>query len=178
MALGNGLTARFWEDRWIHGRSAKEIAPQVYACIPKRRRKIRRVAEGLHNNTWARDIQGTVGIHEIGQYLQLWLAVSSTALTDEPDRLVWRWTASGAYSAQFGYLATFQGSTTCRAWKMIWRPWAPPKIKFFHWLAQQDRCWTADRLARCGLQHHPRCPLCDQAAETIHHLFIECTFTR
>ena len=28
------------------------------------------------------------------------------------------------------------------------------------------------------MQHHPRCPLCDQAVETIHHLFIECPFTR
>uniref|UniRef100_A0A453RBX0 Reverse transcriptase zinc-binding domain-containing protein n=1 Tax=Aegilops tauschii subsp. strangulata TaxID=200361 RepID=A0A453RBX0_AEGTS len=32
-------------------------------------------------------------------------------------------------------------------------------------LANLDRCWTADRLARHGLQHHPRCLLCDQARE-------------
>uniref|UniRef100_A0A453EV98 Reverse transcriptase zinc-binding domain-containing protein n=1 Tax=Aegilops tauschii subsp. strangulata TaxID=200361 RepID=A0A453EV98_AEGTS len=33
------------------------------------------------------------------------------------------------------------------SWKYIWKSWAPPRVRFFHWLADQDRCWTADRLA-------------------------------
>ena len=37
MVVGNGLTAKFWEDRWLQGRSISEIAPQLYACVPKRR---------------------------------------------------------------------------------------------------------------------------------------------
>jgi hypothetical protein len=52
------------------------------------------------------------------------------------------------------------------------------EVKFFHWIANIDRCWTADRLARRGLQHHPKCLLCDQEAETIHHLFIGFPFSR
>ncbi|KAF7016570.1 hypothetical protein CFC21_030152 [Triticum aestivum] len=71
-----------------------------------------------------------------------------------------------------------QGSMTCFSWKLIWKNWAPPRVKFFHWLASQDRCWTADRLARRGLQHQPRCPLCDQAPETMRHLLLECPFAR
>ena len=67
---------------------------------------------------------------------------------------------------------------TCFSWKLIWKNWAPPRVKFFHWLASQDRCWTADRLARRGLQHQPRCPLCDQAPETMRHLLLECPFAR
>ena len=66
----------------------------------------------------------------------------------------------------------------CDAWKLIWKSWAPPKVKFFLWLANQDRCWMADRLVRRGLQHPPRCPLCDQAPETIRHLLLECPFSR
>uniref|UniRef100_A0A453IF99 Reverse transcriptase zinc-binding domain-containing protein n=1 Tax=Aegilops tauschii subsp. strangulata TaxID=200361 RepID=A0A453IF99_AEGTS len=42
----------------------------------------------------------------------------------------------------------------------------------------QDRCWTAERLARHVLQHHPRCLLCDQEPETIQHLLLECPFAR
>ena len=119
MMLGNGQTALFWEDRWISGRAIKEIAPLVYACIPKRRKKNRTVAQGLHANSWARDIQGTFGIHEIGQYLQLWQMIEGTILTEEPDQLLWRWTTTGSYSAQSAYLATFHGSIACSAWKMI-----------------------------------------------------------
>ena len=69
MMLGDGRTALFWDDRWINDQSVREIAPMLYQCIPKQRRKTRTVVEGLDGNTWARDIQGTIGIHEIGQYL-------------------------------------------------------------------------------------------------------------
>uniref|UniRef100_A0A453NMC5 Reverse transcriptase domain-containing protein n=1 Tax=Aegilops tauschii subsp. strangulata TaxID=200361 RepID=A0A453NMC5_AEGTS len=94
MVLGDGRTTLFWDDRWINGQSVREIAPMLYQCIPKRRRKTRTVAEGLGGNTWARDIQGTLRIHEIGQYLMLWQALQHRPLSDEPDRLLWRWTAS------------------------------------------------------------------------------------
>ena len=42
----------------------------------------------------------------------------------------------------------------------------------------KNRCWTADRLRRRGLQHPPRCPLCDQEQETIEHLIIGCVVSR
>lgn len=53
MQLGNGTVALFWEDRWIGGRSVHEIAPLLYACIPKRHRKLRTVVDGLGDNRWA-----------------------------------------------------------------------------------------------------------------------------
>jgi hypothetical protein len=31
MLIGDGLTAKFWEDRWVDGKSIKEIAPSLYA---------------------------------------------------------------------------------------------------------------------------------------------------
>uniref|UniRef100_A0A453NCX3 Reverse transcriptase zinc-binding domain-containing protein n=1 Tax=Aegilops tauschii subsp. strangulata TaxID=200361 RepID=A0A453NCX3_AEGTS len=76
------------------------------------------------------------------------------------------------------YLATFQGSTHCPAWKLTWKSCPPPRVKFFHWLANLERCWTADRLARHGLPHPARCLLCNQAPESIHHLFLACPFSK
>ena len=104
--------------------------------------------------------------------------MSATTLSAEPDRLSWRWSASGVYSAKSAYLATFNGSMGCGAWKLTWKNWAPPRVRFFHWLARLDRCWTADRLARRGLQHPARCLLCDQAPKTMHHLTLACPFAR
>jgi hypothetical protein len=46
------------------------------------------------------------------------------------------------------------------------------------WLVAHKRCWTADRLARRGLPHPERCPLCDQADESSDHLLVTCVFTR
>lgn len=119
-----------------------------------------------------------IGIPEIGEYLRLWHMLAETSLSDAPDCIRWKWTANGEYSAKSTYLATFHGSTRCQAWKLTWKCWAPPRVRFFHWLANLDRCWTADRLARRNLPHPQRCPLCDQAPETIHHLLLECPFNR
>jgi hypothetical protein len=46
------------------------------------------------------------------------------------------------------------------------------------WLVAHNRCWIADRLARRGLTHPERCPMCDQAPETINHILVGCTFAR
>jgi hypothetical protein len=58
MTVGNGLTASFWEDQWIHGRAVREIAPELYACIPKRRRKQRTVADGLQETNGLKTSKG------------------------------------------------------------------------------------------------------------------------
>jgi hypothetical protein len=178
MVLGDGRTALFWEDRWLDGRSISEIAPLLYACIPKRRRRIRMVADGLLNHSWARDIHGTIGIPEIGEYLLLWRRLESVQLTDQADAMTWKWNDSGVYSAKSCYNAMFLGSTSCSTWRLTWRTWAPQSVKFFTWLANLDRCWTAARLQRRGLQHHPRCLLCDQEMETMHHLLTGCCFSQ
>jgi hypothetical protein len=45
------------------------------------------------------------------------------------------------------------------------------------WLVAQNRCWTADRLARRGMDHPEKCLLCDQE-ETLDHIMISCVFAR
>ena len=55
---------------------------------------------------------------------------------------------------------------------------APAKCKFFVWLVLHDRCWTADRRKRHGLQDDDTCVLCNQMSETIDHLLLGCPFSR
>jgi hypothetical protein len=56
--------------------------------------------------------------------------------------------------------------------------WAPSKCNLFIWLVEHNRCWTADRLARRGMDCQEQCPLCDQNPETINHLLTTCVFAR
>jgi hypothetical protein len=74
--------------------------------------------------------------------------------------------------------AFFLGSITFEPWKRLWKTWAPPKCKFFIWLAIRNKCWTADRLQKRGLDHPEVCPLCDQEPENIQHLLCTCVFSR
>jgi hypothetical protein len=55
-----------------------------------------------------------LGIHEIGQYLTIWSLIEHTTLSMEADRLVWKWSVNGEYTAMSDYLASFHGSANCR----------------------------------------------------------------
>jgi hypothetical protein len=93
------------------------------------------------------------------------------------DDIVWRLTANGEYTSKTAYEIQFLGSIASNMNKMVWKVWAPPKVKFFAWLATQNRIWTADRLQKRGWHNCDRCPLCKQTLETIDHLFIHCRFS-
>jgi hypothetical protein len=115
----------------------------------------------------------------LAQYLSVWDLVSHLVLQPEvEDTHIWRFSASGKYSAKSAYEAMFIGSIQFRLWERIWKTWAPNKCKFFLWLAACDRCWTADRLVRKGLGHPEKCPFCDQEEEMINHLLLSCVFYR
>ena len=176
--LGAGDSCRFWTDHWISGSSVAEIAPLVLALVPRRLWKQRCVREGLHQRSWVQDIRGALGPAAMVQYIQLWRLVRHTTLSNEPDTLRWRWTSSATYTASSCYKALFFGACEDPFWRLTWRPWAPLRVKFFLWLAMQNRCWTAERLARRGLPHDDACVLCDQDDETMHHLLAGCSFSR
>ncbi|KAE8810017.1 Serine carboxypeptidase-like 18 [Hordeum vulgare] len=61
--------------------------------------------------------------------------------------------------------------------QMVWKIWAPPKIKFFSWLVLQDRIWTADRLQRTGWPNYGLCQLCKQKPESVAHIMFKCRFS-
>jgi hypothetical protein len=92
MVVGNGESALFWEDRWLDGKSIKEIAPEVYALISKRCRKQRTVQQALVERSWITDIGGAPSALALWQYVQLWIRLRDVVLSSNQDRLVWRWT--------------------------------------------------------------------------------------
>jgi hypothetical protein len=72
----------------------------------------------------------------------------------------------------------FLGFVQFEPYERIWKTWAPPKCRFFMWLAALKKCWTADRLEKCRLDHPERCPFCDQEGESIDHLPVAYVFSR
>jgi hypothetical protein len=91
------------------------------------------------------------------------------------DKHVFSIATDGKYSAKSAYEGLFVGSTFFGHYHLVWKTWAPPKCWFFLWLAANKRCWTANRLAKRGLDS---CLLCDQEAETLDHILVSCVFTR
>jgi hypothetical protein len=115
----------------------------------------------------------------IMQYLHVRALVDEVALdSTRPDLFHWRWSPSGLYSASSAYQATFQGHTTLFRARELWKVEVPNKCHMFIWLVLQDRCWTAERRRRHGLQDDDDYAFCSQLAESIDHLLVGCPFSR
>jgi hypothetical protein len=158
--VGDGQNTLFWTDRWLHGKSVGELAPTLLSRIPMKIQKIRTVHEALLNNRWVSDLTGSLSADVLMGFFCIWDVTRGIHLQPGiSDQHRWLPTANGQYSSKSAYDRYFAGSVYFEPSERIWRTWAPQKCKFFIWLASLNKCWTADRLARRGLDHPDKCLL-------------------
>lgn len=104
----------------------------------------------------------------------------NVAPTFENDKDDFRWDPTGtSYTIQAGYdhLNSKEYPTpTWIHWKTIWKAEAIPKVKFFMWTFLKGKTLTAENLKKRGIAGPSRCPNCQDAEESIQHLFISCPF--
>lgn len=177
IALGNGGKTPFWEAPWLQGKKPKEIAPLIFAAC---KRKVWTVSQAMRDNAWAHKINPAtlLTVRHIVQFVDLWIHLGQVQLLEEvEDDIIWKFLPNGEYSAASAYKAQFLGSTLTTMNKYVWKVWAPPKVKFFSWLALQGRHWTTDRLQKRGWENCGLCTLCRRANETAPHLIYKCRFT-
>ncbi|WVZ93661.1 LOW QUALITY PROTEIN: hypothetical protein U9M48_039626, partial [Paspalum notatum var. saurae] len=179
ITLGDGRSTSFWDSAWLQGLRPRDLAPLIYLIS---RRKNRTVQDALCNSNWIRDLNlqsaSLSGSHLV-EYCSLWSQVNRVQLHPAtPDTTSWKLTQSRQYSTKSAYEAQFCGSVRTDFEWIIWKNWAPPKCKFFCWLAIQNRIWTADRLAQRGWPHIALCALCRSAQESGVHLFTDCRFVK
>ena len=176
--LCNGEKARFWMDRWLNGAKVCDLAPNLVAKVAAQSVKSRTVKDGLAG-AWLLDCGPDLGEVALAEFFNLWRTLANVVLDpDKEDEFVWRWSREGVYTARSAYQTFFAGMTMASASTQIWRSRAPYSCKFFAWLVEKNRCWTADRLRRRGLAHQAACPLCDQEQETLSHLLLGCVVSR
>jgi hypothetical protein len=178
--VGDGRLILFWRDRWIGGHTAEELAPEVFARVPTRRRNNRLVAEALHEDGWIDDIQGEMTAELWMQCLSLWEAVEEVEKDGmRPDHIAWKGVESGTYTAKGTYKMLCEGSVRWSMSEPVWSSFSPMKCKVFAWLALRYRLWTSDRRARHGLQEYPdTCYTCLQDEDNIDHILTLCPYAR
>jgi hypothetical protein len=179
--VGNGRHALFWQEHWLDGKSLHQLAPDVVATVPKRTRVLRRtsVAEALIDDQWISDITGSLSVTALAQYVSIWETLKGLQLAQElEDKFIWEWSSNQRYSASSAYKASFLGQSSLPCAKELSKIAAPPRCKFFLWLALLDRCWTSARLQLHQLQNSGPCALCSQVDESIDHLLLSCVYSR
>ena len=107
-AIGDGESTLFWVDRWLSGQCIRQIAPALFRAVPRSKRS-KTVASALPH-AWARDITGAPTLQVLVEYLNVWDLVESVVLQPgSADKLIWRWSSDGVYSATSAYRALFLG---------------------------------------------------------------------
>jgi hypothetical protein len=94
------------------------------------------------------------------------------------DHFEWGWSPSGQYSSRSSYNALLLGQVVVLDAKQLWKVKAPNEVHFFWWLVLHGCCWASDRLQHHGLRNNGPCVLCQQEAKTLHHLLVQCAFSR
>jgi hypothetical protein len=137
------------------------------------------VQEALAENSWVQDISGSLTDVVIKEFLLVWDLIQGVHLqTGVPDVHLWLPCATGLYSSKTAYNRFWTDTTSFESAKRLWKSWAPPRFKFFIWLASLNRCWAADRLAQRGMVRHDKCLFCNQQEETVQHILLSCVFSR
>ena len=117
----------------------------------------------MHGHRWERDVGPEMFAEVLNEYMQLWTRLVEVELDPgEQDLVTWSWSSNGEFTTNSAYNAKFWGRQVVPSADFTWKTKAPLRCRFFTWTAIRDRCWTSDRLARRGLPHQDKCPLCDQ----------------
>ncbi|WVZ88110.1 hypothetical protein U9M48_034662 [Paspalum notatum var. saurae] len=175
--VGNGRKTLFWRDKWIDGQAVPDLAPALAAAIPRRTTKTLTVAEGLQHRHWIRGIVGGLTVQVIAEYIELWDRLEGVHLHPiTEDKVIWKWSENGVYSARSAYRALHLSSQICPDYQLIWKAWLPLRVKIFLWLASRRRIWTGDRRRRHGMDVRELCWLCNLERETCDHILFKCQF--
>jgi hypothetical protein len=106
---------------------------------------------------------------EINQFVDLWLRVRETQLTDHDDEISWKFMAKGTYSTKCAYSMQFAGTFAEFSWADLWRARTKNKCKFLSWLLLQNKVWSVDRIIKVGGQTNPTCQMCRTQPESAAH---------
>jgi hypothetical protein len=106
--VGDGASTFFWLDKWLPEGRLKDLAPRLFALIPKRLSRSRLVTDCL-------DIPADLDALAIEQLLVVAYRVEGLTVTEGvPDVFRWNWGRKETYSAQSCYLGMFHGSVVIR----------------------------------------------------------------
>jgi hypothetical protein len=106
LTIGNGETTMFWFTPWLDHHKPKDIAPSIIN-ISKKKKFF--VSKGIAQDFWISKLsfEGGITVAHIREFSILWSKIQEIQVTDEPDTITWKLSASGAYSLSSAYLAQF-----------------------------------------------------------------------
>ena len=83
--LGNGERAMFWTSRWLQGETPATLYPALFKHST---RKNRTVKEALTDNRWVRDVDHSMTVRIIAEFVAFWGRLQNVVLLPlQEDRM-------------------------------------------------------------------------------------------
>ncbi|KAJ1691982.1 hypothetical protein LUZ63_016137 [Rhynchospora breviuscula] len=165
--IGSGLNSSFWYSNW--GASFLFFFNSTLKPPLKRNISLRSALQEYHTLLPAPlTAQQNFSIEE----------ARMLSFTAQPDRLVWRWTTHGNYTAASAYKNFICAGKTDSKLSFIWKIKVPPSLKLFLILLAHGRILTQDQLVKRSIHCSQGCVLCNHTeCETASHLFFNCAYS-
>lgn len=95
------------------------------------------------------------------------------------DRVIWNGQMNCTFSVKAAIKVFCNSGDPVQWYKLVWGKGQIPGVAFVLWLVCKGRINTKDRVLSWGLSNfNADCEFCDDAMETINHLFFECAVTK
>ncbi|OVA18981.1 Reverse transcriptase zinc-binding domain [Macleaya cordata] len=168
--LGDGKTIKFWKDRWLDEPIVNRIDPNDA------------VYYNLNDVTSAFIMDGTWNIPDQ-------LKTSHPEINDEISKIIipivpsiedicWESTTNGVLNSKTAYELLRSHGTATTWGNKIWHYFLPPRKSLLLWRVLNRSLPTDDRVTKTGCAMVSRCSICLSSAESIDHLFLECSTTK
>ena len=92
--------------------------------------------------------------------------------SDVEDVLSWKNSKNDSFFVRSLYRSLTHASSDPFPWSIIWRSWAPLRVRLFAWEVSCNRILTIDQLKRRGWNLANRCFMCKVEEETSDHLIL------
>ena len=161
--VGDGNRALFWHCPWLGELPLRRAFPLLFS---RSIRKNRTVAEALHGDRWVLDLRHGDTTEIIPQVI---LSEANLILREGVADAI-KWKTGDQYTARAAYRIQFPDRPREQLQQLVWKIWAPGKVKIFLWLLHLNRLWCNDRLQRRGWINGYFCQLCNRNLESSFHL--------
>jgi hypothetical protein len=110
--VGDGATTFFWLDKWLPDGRLKDLAPHLFAKIPRRLSRLRMVKDSFAEG-WLDDIPTDLDALAIDELLEVDDRVEGLTVTEGVvDVFRWNWGDKEIYFVKSCYLGMYNGSVT------------------------------------------------------------------
>lgn len=166
--LADGQKINFWTNAWLD-RSIVDILSipsSLHACLKAR------VCDFIHDG--ARVIPPTLATRS--PQLSSNIMRMPIPLLAGQDKIVWQGTDSGDLTFKDAYYSMSPSGQSVSWGNTVWSQFIPPSKSFLLWRLLYDKMPMNENLKKRGCILVSMCCLCSVAAESSHHLFLDCTF--